>query len=199
MLLTLQNTGGTVGLTVLFTEVIGALTGTLPGALSAAMASAGVPQIAPYLSGIPPTLALFAAFLGYNPMVTMISQLPASVSAQLSPGALATITSTTWFPRTIAPPFMDAIHLAFYFNAGLAVVAAVASMMRGKKWQYDYPNSRTAIKAPLTIQSPRRVGYVGRQIHHVTKPPPRTESSQDSNHPPSYVKEPPQAKGRKTD
>ena len=34
MLLTLQNTGGTVGLTVLFTEVIGALTGSLPAAMS---------------------------------------------------------------------------------------------------------------------------------------------------------------------
>ena len=152
MLLTLQNTGGTVGLTVLFTEVIGTLTGSLPNALSAAMANAGAPQVASYLSQIPPTLALFAAFLGYNPMVTMISQLPPAVSRQISPQALSTMTSTTWFPRTIAPPFMNAIHLAFYFNAGLAVVAAVASLMRGKKRQYEYQTSKQAIATPVPIR-----------------------------------------------
>ena len=152
MLLTLQNTGGTVGLTVLFTEVIGALTGSLPSALSTAMGNAGLPQVAPYLSQIPPTLALFAAFLGYNPMVTMISQLPPAVSRQINPQALSTITSITWFPRAIAPPFMDAIHLAFYFNAGLAVVAALASVMRGKKRQYEYPLRKQEITVPLPVQ-----------------------------------------------
>jgi len=149
MLLTIQNTGGTVGLTVLFTEVISALTGSLPAALSAAMASAGLPQIASSLSEIPPTLALFAAFLGYNPMATLISQLPSTVSNQISPQAFATITSTTWFPRAIAPPFMDAIHLAFYFNAGLAVVAAVASLMRGKKRQYEYQTRKNELTIPV--------------------------------------------------
>jgi MFS family permease len=152
MLLTLQNTGGTVGLTVLFTEVIGALTGSLPNALSVAMANAGVPQVASYLSEIPPTLALFAAFLGYNPMVTLISQLPPTVSRQISPQALSTITSTTWFPKTIAPPFMNAIHLAFYFNAGLAVVAALASLMRGNKRQYEYETRKREIVAPVPIK-----------------------------------------------
>ena len=156
MLLTLQNTGGTVGLTVLFTEVIGTLTGSLPNALSAAMANAGAPQVASYLSQIPPTLALFAAFLGYNPMVTMISQLPPAVSRQISPQALSTITSTTWFPRTIAPPFMNAIHLAFYFNAGLAVVAALASLMRGKKRQYEYQTTKHAIATPVPVKKVTR-------------------------------------------
>jgi len=163
MLLTLQNTGGTVGLTVLFTEVIGALTGNLPAALSAAMTSAGAPQIVAYLSRIPPTLALFAAFLGYNPMVTMISELPPAVSRQISPQASAVITSTTWFPRTIALPFMNAIHLAFYFNAGLAVVAALASLMKGKKLQYEYQVSKREIPMPLPVQRSARAGPVDRQ------------------------------------
>ena len=155
MLLTLQNTGATVGLTVLFTEVIGALTGSLPGALSTAMSRAGVPQVAAYLSAIPPTLALFAAFLGYNPMATMISELPSAVSRQINAQTLATITSTSWFPRAIAPPFMGAIHIAFYFNAGLAVVAALASLMRGKKWQYEYQTSKPEVTISLPVQ-PRK-------------------------------------------
>ena len=152
MLLTVQNTGSTVGLTVLFTEVIGALTGSLPNALASAMTKAGAPHVASSLSQIPPTLALFAAFLGYNPMVTMISELPQAVSGQISTQALSTITSTTWFPRTIAPPFMDAIHLAFYFNAGLAIIAALASLMRGKKEQYEYQPTKREITVPIPIQ-----------------------------------------------
>jgi len=152
MLLTLQNTGSTVGLTLLFTEVIGVLTGSLPNALTSAMTNAGAPHIASSLSQIPPTLALFAAFLGYNPMVTMISELPKAVSGQISPQTFSTITSTTWFPRTIAPPFMDAIHLAFYFNAGLAVAAALASLMRGKKQQYEYQPTKREITVPIPNQ-----------------------------------------------
>ncbi len=153
MLLTLQNTGSTVGLTLLFTEVIGVLTGSLPNALASAMINAGASQVASSLSQIPPTLALFAAFLGYNPMVTMISELPQAVSRQISPQTFSTITSTTWFPRTIAPPFMDAIHLAFYFNAGLAIVAALASLMRGKKEQYEYQPTKREITVPIPSQS----------------------------------------------
>jgi MFS family permease len=175
MLLTLQNTGGTVGLTVLFTEVIGALTGSLPGALSSAMTNAGLPQIASFLSQIPPTLALFAAFLGYNPMVTMISQLPPAVSRQISPQTLATITSTTWFPRAIAPPFMDAIHLAFYFNAGLAVVAALASLMRGKKRQFEYQTSKHEIVTPMPVQKATRSNAV-----HTQKPKATPDAAEPS-------------------
>jgi MFS family permease len=159
MVLTLQNTGTTVGLTILFTEVIGALTGSLPNALASAMTNAGAPHVASSLSQIPPTLALFAAFLGYNPMATMISELPQAVSGQISPQAFSTITSTTWFPRTIAPPFMTAVHLAFYFNAGLAVVAALASLMRGKKQQYEYQPTKREITVPI----PR---------HRITRPTP---------------------------
>jgi len=171
MLLTVQNTGSTVGLTVLFTEVIGALTGSLPNALSSAMTKAGAPHVASSLSQIPPTLALFAAFLGYNPMVTMISELPQTVSGQISTQAFSTITSTTWFPRTIAPPFMDAIHLAFYFNAGLAVIAALASLMRGKKEQYEYQPTKREITVPIPSQ----------RITRPKPPRPRNSRARDSN------------------
>jgi MFS family permease len=138
MLFTLQNTGGTVGLTVLFTEVVAALSTSLPSAMSAAVTSAGAPQLASYLSAIPPTIALFAAFLGYNPMQTVISRLPAGGAAHLSPQAISTVTSATWFPNAIAPSFMGALHEAFYLNAGLAIVAALASLMRGKKLEYEH-------------------------------------------------------------
>jgi MFS family permease len=193
MLLTLQNTGSTVGLTVLFTEVIGALTGSLPNALSLAMAKAGVPHVASYLSQIPPTLALFAAFLGYNPMVTMISELPLAVSRQITPQAFSTITSSTWFPRTIAPPFMGAIHFAFYFNAGLAIIAALASLMRGKKQQYEYQTSKREITIPLPTQRITR----SHPLQNSETKRGSNEPSKSSNHPPPHTNESVQGEPRR--
>lgn len=59
--------------------------------------------------------------------------LPSSVSALLSVQVISTITSATWFPTTIAESFIGALHEAFYLNAGLAIVAALASFMRGNE------------------------------------------------------------------
>ena len=154
MLFTLQNTGGTVGLTVLFTEVVAALSNSLPNAMSAAVTSAGAPQLGPYLSGIPPTMALFAAFLGYNPLQTIISRLPNGLGSNLNIQAVSTITSPTWFPNAIAQSFMAALHEAFYLNAGLAVIAALASLMRGKKLEFEH--ERNLAPPPIPTMAPRR-------------------------------------------
>ena len=40
----------------------------------------------------------------------------------------------TFFPHLILPAFMDGLHLAFYVSAGLAAVAALASLLRGKRY-----------------------------------------------------------------
>src|SRR5208283_675931 len=66
---TLQNTGQTVSLAIFFTVIITGLSNGLPSA----MTSAGVPQLAGAFSSIPPTSALFAAFLGYNPVQSILA------------------------------------------------------------------------------------------------------------------------------
>jgi MFS family permease len=163
MLFTLQNTGTTVGLTVLFTEVVSALSASLPNAISSALANAGAAQLAPYLSSIPPTIALFAAFLGYNPMQELIARLPSGTGVNLSTRAVSTITTVTWFPNAIAPSFMGALHLAFYLNAGLAIVAALASLMRGKKKEYEHSSNLHKAAAPIpTIATRQSKGEASR-------------------------------------
>ena len=149
MLFTIQNTGTTVGLTVLFTEVVSALGTSLPRAMSTALTNAGAQQLAPYLSSIPPTIALFAAFLGYNPMHEMIARLPALAGVHLNAQAVATITATTWFPNAIAQSFMGALHVALYVNAGLAIVAGLASLMRGKRMEYEHNDNLTKQGVPI--------------------------------------------------
>ncbi|HXX73246.1 MAG TPA: MFS transporter, partial [Candidatus Acidoferrales bacterium] len=133
---TLQNTGSTVGMSILFTIVLVALAGSLGHSIATAAANAGAPQLSSTLDTMPPTTALFAAFLGYNPMGVTLTHLPPSATSSLSTQSISILTSKTWFPTSIAPAFMSALGVAFYFNAGLAILAAAASALRGKRFIY---------------------------------------------------------------
>jgi len=98
-------------MTLIFTLVIAGLSASLPGAMYNHLTAAGAPpQLATQLSGIPPIGALFAAFLGYNPMATLI---PAHILASLPSATQATILSTSFFPKLLAGPFLDGLHVAF--------------------------------------------------------------------------------------
>ncbi|MEM0288016.1 MAG: MFS transporter [Nitrososphaerota archaeon] len=138
---TMQNTGQTISLAVFFVIIIGALTQNLPQVLSSALVTVGAPQLAPIFSHISPTGALFAAFLGYNPMSSVLQQISSMGDPQLvnsiPPSVINTLTSTTWFPNAIAPAFMSALKLSFYVGAALSVVAAIFSALRGNPFIYE--------------------------------------------------------------
>ena len=51
--------------------------------------------VAHHVASLPPVSSLFAAFLGYNPMVELI---PANVLTALPPASAATLTGHTFFP-----------------------------------------------------------------------------------------------------
>jgi len=132
---TLQNTGQTVSLAIFFTIIITGLSSSLPTALSNALTGAQVPQLASAFTSISPTSALFSAFLGYNPMQSILA-LPqlASVVAQIPQMTLEYLEGQTFFPTAIAPAFTSALDLSFYIGAILSIAAAVASLLRGKRY-----------------------------------------------------------------
>jgi MFS family permease len=152
---TLQNTGSTLSLALFFTIVITALTNNLPAALATALKGAGAPQLASALGNIPATGALFAAFLGYNPIASVLSspQL-ASVVSQIPQSTIATLESTTFFPDAIAPAFMSALQLSFYIGAALSFAAAVASLLRGQKYVYELEEARALADIRRKVPSP---------------------------------------------
>ena len=125
----------TASMVVYFTVMLSAMAAQLPSALYSALISAGMPQwLAREAASMPPDAAVFAAFLGYNPMEAIFSMLTnGDVSSVISsnPSGYALVTSTYWFPRVIAPSFMSALHAAFYASAAMATAAAVASLLRG--------------------------------------------------------------------
>jgi EmrB/QacA subfamily drug resistance transporter len=141
---TLQNVGQTASLAIFFSIVLIALSSSLPGALASAVTSAGAPQLAQTFQSIPPTNALFAAFLGYNPVGSIFSALPPSVVASIPQSTQAYLTGKTFFPTAIAPAFMSALRLTFYIGAALSIIAAVASFLRGS---YVRPHAIAVKKA----------------------------------------------------
>lgn len=132
---TFQNAGSPLSMGVFFTIIVVGLSSTLPLAIQNGLTQGGVPAtVAAAASHLPPTGALFAAFLGYNPMAQLV---PGPVLQQLSPAVQSHLLGTDFFPALISTPFMDALRLVFYFSAALCLIAAVCSYFRGKRFVYD--------------------------------------------------------------
>ena len=135
---TFQNTANTLSITWIFTMVTIGLAAHLPTTLYQGLAQAGVPSnVAHQVANMPPTAALFAAFLGYNPMKAL---LPAAVLQQLPAASQALLLSKPFFPNLISAPFDFGLRIAFSISAVLGVISALASLMRGKRVIYEAEN-----------------------------------------------------------
>jgi len=125
---TIQNVAMTMSMAIFFTIVIASLSDSLPNALADSVIQAGGSQQLAYaFKSIPPTSALFAAFLGYNPVSTILGSLPHNIVSQIDPQTINTLSSNTWFPQAIAPSFTSALDVSFYIGATLSFLAAIAS------------------------------------------------------------------------
>jgi MFS family permease len=133
----LQNSGMVVSMALFFTIVIVSLTHLFPPELATSLTSAGAPGLIAPMSAIPPTGALFAAFLGYNPVHTILVSLPAAAVAAISPATITVLTGTTWFPTTLANAFMPSLRISFYIGALLSIIAAVLASMTGSRFVYE--------------------------------------------------------------
>jgi len=134
---TIMNTAFTVSMGIFFTIVIVGISQRFPTEVTASLTSVGVPQLAPLFTQIPPTGALFSAFLGYNPVGTMLQALPPQIVSMIPQNIVTTLTGTTWFPQTLANAFMPSLQIAFYIGAVLSGIAAVLSALRGETFIHD--------------------------------------------------------------
>ncbi len=132
---TFQNTGTALSMTLYFTILIIGLSHHLPAALNSALLGVGVPaDAAAQVANMPPTSALFAAFLGFNPMQSLMDP---TVMSSLPQATQQILLGTSFFPQAISPAVMSALHITFWVSAALSLVAAVISWMRGGKYVYD--------------------------------------------------------------
>ncbi len=131
MMTTLTNAGMTASLGLFFTIVLLSLTVNLPISFNSALASLGVSNLDKVFDSTPPTVAMFSAFLGYNPVGTIIASVPGLTVPQ---SVLNQMEGLTWFPKTLAPAFMSSLRVAFYVGMVLSLLAAVISVIRGKRY-----------------------------------------------------------------
>jgi hypothetical protein len=79
--------------------------------------------------------SLFAAFLGYNPMRTLLQ--PFGVLDTLPHQDVATLTGTRFFPQLIAEPLHHGLVVVFAVAALMMVIAAIASWLAGGRFVYE--------------------------------------------------------------
>src|SRR5438128_571562 len=116
---TFQNSGSIVSIGVFFSLITAGLAAALPTTLSSGLTRVGIPAVvAGKIAHLPPTSALFAAFLGYNPMATLV---PANVLQALPAARRATLLGHSFFPNLISPPFMLGLHSVFYLSAAMCL------------------------------------------------------------------------------
>jgi MFS family permease len=134
MLATFMNSASVLSIGVFFTLMIVGLASGLPHTLQTGLVAHGVPAAAAgRVSHLPPVATLFASFLGYNPMATLLGP---HVLATLPAGQAHELTGRSFFPHLIAGPFHTALVYAFVFAIAACLVAAVASLLRGGKYHH---------------------------------------------------------------
>src|SRR6476659_4727921 len=144
---TFQNSAMVLSIGIFFTLIILGLASSLPATLNHGLIAQGVPSAdAARLAALPPVSIMFAALLGYNPIGTLLG--PAL--AKLPAGHAAYLTGHTFFPSLISAPFQHGLDIAFDFAIAACLVAAVASLLRGRRYVHE---EQEAVVAAAEVES----------------------------------------------
>jgi MFS family permease len=146
---TFQNSGTALSIGLSFSLMISGLAGTLPHTLSTGLRAQGVPAgTAAHVAGLPPVSTLFATFLGNNPIGHLLG--PSGVLHRLPAARARTLTGTRFFPELVSGPFHHGLVTVFSVATAMALVAALASVLRGRhhteSGRSDAPGDRTEPK-----------------------------------------------------
>jgi MFS family permease len=144
---TVQNAGTSLSIGIFFSLMVVGLSSTLPQTLTKGLLSNGVPHsVAAQIGQTPPVSSLFAAFLGYNPIQTLLG--PTGLLKSGSGVNVATLTGKEFFPHLISGPFHDGLVVVFAAAAVMSVIAAVASLIRGKRYVHLDADTGTITTTP---------------------------------------------------
>ncbi len=134
MAATFQNSAMVLSIGIFFTLIIIGLSASLPHALYHGLTAQGVPSAyAQKVAHLPAVGSLFAAFLGYNPVATLLGP----ILPHLSHAKVAYLTGRAFFPQLISAPFMTGLRAAFDFAIAACLLAAVSSILRGGKYVHQ--------------------------------------------------------------
>ena len=150
MLATFQNSGMTLSIGIFFSLMIAGLElPRLPSTMFAGLTAHGVSAtVAHQVANLPPVGSLFAAFLGYNPMTTLLGPSLHTLSASQA----AYLSGQTFFPNLISDPFIVGMHITFAFSVIMMLVGATASWLRGGS--PARPSAARVVGRPEAVEQP---------------------------------------------
>ncbi|WSX64582.1 MFS transporter [Streptomyces sp. NBC_00986] len=127
---TFQNSGTALSIGVFFSLMVSGLATSLPRTLSHGLQIHGVPAgAAEQAASLPPVSTLFATFLGNNPIQHLLAS--NGTLDHVTAAQRAVLTGHTFFPQLVSGPFHHGLTIVFSVAAGMALVSAVASALRG--------------------------------------------------------------------
>ena len=140
---TFQNSGTAVSIGVFFSLMVMGLSSSLPGALTGGLTAHGVASdAASRIAALPPVSSLFAAVLGVNPVQHLLADNGALNS--LSASNRQVLTGREFFPNLLSGPFHQGLVVVFAVAAGLGLLAALASLLRGTDTRLSAQRSAAA-------------------------------------------------------
>jgi hypothetical protein len=146
---TFQNSAMVLSIGIFFSLIILGLSSSLSGHLLTGLTAHGVSAAdASRLAHLPPTAIMFAALLGYNP----IQMLLGSALTKIPAGQAAFLTGHSFFPSLISGPFQTGLDIAFDFAIVACLIAAVASLLRGKQYIHEL-HGESAVEATADVES----------------------------------------------
>ncbi|MET9173645.1 MFS transporter [Streptomyces misionensis] len=135
---TFQNSGTALSIGVFFSLMVSGLAASLPKTLGSGLQAHGVPAATAHqVASLPPVSTLFATFLGNNPIGHLLGS--GGTLDRLTAAQRATLTGHRFFPELVSGPFHHGLTIVFSVAAGMALVSAVASALRGGHERADDP------------------------------------------------------------
>lgn len=129
---TFQNAGMVLSIGVFFSLMIAGLSTRLPGAMTRGLTAQHVPSgVVHHIASLPPVGSMFAAFLGFNPMRQLLGS---RVLSTLPPDNVDKLTGKRFFPHLLSAPFQHGLVVVFTLAVVMAVIGALASLMRGGRY-----------------------------------------------------------------
>jgi MFS family permease len=154
---TFQNSGNAMSIGVFFSLMIAGLASSLPTTLSGGLTKQGVPaDVAHRVGTLPPVSSLFAAFLGENPVAHLLGPGGAGVLSSLPEANQRVLTGRQFFPDLISGPFHHGLIVVFSVATGLAVLGALASLLRGGR--YIHPGTGDDVSPGVEEALPTAAG-----------------------------------------
>jgi hypothetical protein len=162
MRVTFAQVGMPLSMGLFFSLLVFGLNAKVPSAMYQGLVAHGVPAAnASQLSHLPPLGYIFAAFLGLNPLKSLLGP---AVLGHLAPAQAAALTSRAFFPQLIGPSFKHGLVIILGFAVVMSLIAAVASALRGEKFVHEDDESRDQKALLAVVNVPADGGAVAQAV-----------------------------------